>query len=91
MKIRITDIDYSHSPRQAGRRNDRYGKQPIEVRRKLFGGYEVVDGNDRLFYAEQDGQTHIEARLSNCDHTTRLVQPIFSSDYYECTKCKGRF
>jgi len=91
MRIRISDVDYSHEPRKAGRRTDRYGSKPIEVRRKLFGGYEVVDGNDRLYYAEQEGATHIEAFVSNCNHTTRLVRPIFSSDYYECTKCKERF
>jgi hypothetical protein len=90
-KIRIRDIEYSHEPRKAGKRSDKYADKPIEVRPKFWGGYRVVDGNDRLYYAEQDGQTHINATLSNCNHTTRLVRPIFSSDYYECTKCKERF
>lgn len=91
MRIRVSDVEHSHKPRKAGRRNDRYANKPIEVERKLFGGYRVVDGNDRLHYAREDGETYIEAFISNCQHTTRLVQPIFSADYYECTKCKERF
>lgn len=62
-KIRISDIDYGHAPRKAGERRDKWGREPIIVKRKLFGGYKVHDGNDRLYYAAKRGAKYINAEI----------------------------
>jgi hypothetical protein len=59
-KLRIKDISYGHSPDKRGERTDKWGKAPIYV--KTSGGrFKVHDGNDRLYYAIQRGDTHIMA------------------------------
>lgn len=60
-KIRVTDIDYGHSPDKRGERRDKWGREPIRVKPGSWGGWKVHDGNDRLYYARQRGDTHIEA------------------------------
>jgi len=62
-KIRVSQIAYSHSPDKRGERRDHWGKAPIHVKKRLFGGYKVIDGNDRLYYAKQRGQSHIDAEV----------------------------
>jgi hypothetical protein len=64
-KIRISQIAYSHTPDLRGERTDHHGRAPIHVKSRLLGGYKVIDGNDRLWYAKQRGQTHIEAEVWN--------------------------
>ena len=64
-RIRISAIAYSHAPDRRGERKDKWSREPIDVRRTWLGGYKVIDGNDRLYYARQRGQTHIEARVWN--------------------------
>lgn len=59
-KVRVDDCNYGHSPDKRGERKDKYSKQPIDVR-KSWGGYKVIDGNDRLYYAKERGDDYIEA------------------------------
>ena len=61
-KLPIKDISYGHSPDKRGERKDKWGKEPIDVKPR-GGGYKVADGNDRLYYAIQRGDTHIEANV----------------------------
>lgn len=60
-RLRAADISYGHTPDQRGERTDRWAKEPIVVRQGFWGGWKVQDGNDRLFYARQRGDTYIEA------------------------------
>jgi len=60
-KIRVSSIGYGHSPDKRGRRADRWGSEPITVRRGFWHAYVVIDGNDRLYYAKESGQTWIWA------------------------------
>lgn len=60
-KIPVKAIKYRHSPDKRGERKDAHSKKPIDVRPLSGGGYKVVDGNDRLYYARQRGDTHIQA------------------------------
>ena len=62
-RIRVSDIAYGHTPDKRGKRTDKWGREPIDVKRTWLGGYKVIDGNDRLFYAKRDGKTHIDARV----------------------------
>jgi len=62
-RIRVSDIRYGHAPDRRGERTDRWGREPIDVRRTWLGGYRVIDGNDRLYYARRRGQSHIAARV----------------------------
>ena len=59
-RLRVGDISYGHSPDKRGERTDRWGKEPIHVKRS-WGGWKVHDGNDRLYYARQRGDSHIMA------------------------------
>lgn len=59
-RLRVSDISYGHSPDKRGERTDKYGRLPIHVK-PCWGGYRVHDGNDRLYYAKQRGDTHIDA------------------------------
>ena len=69
-KIRVSDISYGNDdgflgmffngPDKRGERTDKWGKKPIDVK-PHGGGYKVIDGNDRLYYAKQRGDTHIQA------------------------------
>ena len=62
--IRVRDIAYGHRPdRRCARSDDAHGRAPIHVKKRWLGGYKVIDGNDRLFYARQRGATHIAARV----------------------------
>jgi hypothetical protein len=56
-RLRTDQLRYGHSPDKRGERTDKYGRQPIEVDRSG----KVVDGNDRLYYARQRGDRHINA------------------------------
>jgi hypothetical protein len=58
-RLRVSTIAYGHAPDRRGERRDAYGRQPIAVRKRLFGGYKVIDGNDRLNYAARRGDSHI--------------------------------
>jgi len=65
-KLPVSKITYGHDglfftgPDKRGERKDKWGKAPIHVKRS-GGGYKVIDGNDRLYYAKQRGDTHIQA------------------------------
>lgn len=61
-RIRISHIRHSHRPRRAGERRDKWGREPIDLRRTWLG-YLVLDGNDRLYYAKERGDTHVWARI----------------------------
>ena len=61
-RIPISKIRYGHSPDKRGERKDKYGRQPIDVKRS-GSGYVVHDGNDRLYYARKRGDTHIAASV----------------------------
>jgi hypothetical protein len=62
-RVRVSDVSHNHSPDKRGERTDRYGKQPIEVKRGWLGGYKVIDGNDRLHYARERGDEWIDAEV----------------------------
>jgi hypothetical protein len=55
-RVRVDKVRYGHSPDKRGERTDRYGKEPIWVRNG-----KVIDGNDRVHYARERGDTWIEA------------------------------
>lgn len=61
-RIPLSRVRYGHSPDKRGERRDKYGRQPIDVKRS-GGGYVVHDGNDRVHYARQRGDTHIAANI----------------------------
>jgi hypothetical protein len=58
--VRVSDLSYGHSPDKRGERTDKWGKAPIHVKKGLFG-LVVYDGNDRVYYARQRGDSHIQA------------------------------
>jgi hypothetical protein len=62
-RLRIRDISYGHSPDRRGERTDKWSREPIAVRRRWLGGYKVIDGNDRLYYAAKRGQSRINATV----------------------------
>lgn len=58
---RVSSLSHGHAPRKAGERTDRYGKLPVTVRYSWWSGWAIHDGNDRLYYARQRGDTWIDA------------------------------
>lgn len=60
-RIRVDRLSYGHSPDKRGERTDKWGKEPIVVRRGWLGTLVVHDGNDRLYYARQRGEAWIDA------------------------------
>ena len=61
-KLRLSSLA-GHTPDKRGERKDKYRNWPIEVRPLLFGGYRIIDGNDRVYYARERGDTHIWAEV----------------------------
>jgi hypothetical protein len=58
--VRVSALRYGHSPDKRGERTDKWGKAPIHVKQG-WSGLVVHNGNDRLYYAKQRGDTHIQA------------------------------
>ena len=59
--IPLRSIRASHSVEKGRRTPRRYLSAPIYLKRGLFGGYRVHDGNHRLALARQSGQGTIRA------------------------------
>ena len=62
-RLSTLSISYGHSPDKRGERKDKWGREPIDVKRSWLGGYKVLDGNDRLYYAKKRGKASIEVRI----------------------------
>lgn len=58
-EMKVSDIRHSHPPDKRGERKDKYGRQPIDV--DTSG--RVIDGNDRLYYARQNGKKTIKVKV----------------------------
>jgi hypothetical protein len=71
-RLPISRISHSHSPDKRGERRDKWARQPIDVK-PCGSGYRVIDGNDRLYYARQRGDTHIDALVWRT--TTEQAKP----------------
>jgi hypothetical protein len=63
-RIRIASIRGGHSPdrRRKNARKRPGGGPPIEVE-AVGGGYRMVDGGDRVYYASAAGHSHIRAYI----------------------------
>jgi len=61
-RIPLSKVRYRHSPDKRGERKDKYGQQPIDVKRS-GASFVVHDGHDRVHYARQRGDTHIAANI----------------------------
>lgn len=64
-RIPVSGISHGHSPdkRKQNKGLLRSEGPPIDVKRTWGGGYKVIDGNDRLYYAKQAGRRTINARV----------------------------
>lgn len=61
-RISVGSVSPSHSVEKGRRTPARYLKQPIYVKKTLFG-YKVHDGNHRLALAKKAGKGTIMARV----------------------------
>lgn len=63
-EIKLSKIRYGDRPDKRGERTDKYGKLPILVKWSSWHGqYVLIDGNDRLYYANQRDDSHIMAEV----------------------------
>jgi hypothetical protein len=92
--IPLDDISYGHSPDKRGE-NTKYGHLPIWVIPKFWGGYRVDDGNDRLYYAIQRGDTcifaHVRGESTDCPtcgaYVFLVVRDVRDADYRLSGRC----
>jgi hypothetical protein len=64
VKIKVSQCRYGHSPDKRGRQVSKYANLPVTVKWSSWHGkYVVLDGNDRLYYAIEDGKKWIEADI----------------------------
>ena len=63
-RISVSSVSHGHSPDRRKANKGLLGREgpPIDVKR-TWGGYKVIDGNDRLYYARQAGRSTIKARV----------------------------
>lgn len=61
--IRVSSVKASHKVEKGRKTPARFLDEPIYVKRGLFGGYKVHDGNHRLARAAKAGRGTIRARV----------------------------